>query len=344
MINLKNIDRKIFRTAYNYYRRKGFPYVDLRPYELLLEYKKVLEAKPQITRRYDFEGKTYLSVGTSNQGTEFCRHFMRHQYDVRVFASAGSPVDAFNKRKLLLKSIKMNYFYNSNISDIYLRNYLARVEWHQFATNFRPVAAKAIYERFLKNNSITYDYCSGFGGRLLGFITNKYFKNSIYIGVDPSTKSYNGLREMASFCEAGENRVRIFKECAEDFLPKEYIGNVDFAFSSPPYFCKELYSDEDTQSYKRYPEYSSWRKNFLKRTIKNCFCLLKQNGFFAINIANVKIKGKLYPCGDDAIKFSERIFGKLHDRIALPMNTLFGVEGAPKKMEEIFVFKKENRK
>ena len=339
MIEIKNIDHWILKRAYNHYKKNGFPFVSLTPHELLIDFKKILESNPKITKRYDYKGRLYYSVGTGFAGIEFCKHFMPHQYTVKVFGSSGSPVDAFKKKKLLRKSIKMAYHYTGRIEDVPIRTYLSRVEWHQFATNFRPVAAKAIYERYLQNNSVVYDFCAGFGGRLSGFLANKYAKTSKYIGVDPSIPAVDGLNNIVKFLHA-KNKVDIHKTVAESFCPSELHGKINLAFSSPPYFCKELYSDDKDQSFKKYPTYDLWRVFFLRKIIKNCYKLLKPGGHLIINIADININKKNYPCGRDAEYFGIKIFGKLKETLALPMNASFGAEGNPKKMEKIYVFQK----
>ena len=68
---------------------------------------------------------------------------------------------------------------------------------------------------------------------------------------------------------------------------KKYENYFDTIFTSPPYFDVEKYSDEDTQSYKRYKTIDSWNKNFLHETLRLIIPTLKENGILAINIADV---------------------------------------------------------
>ena len=60
-------------------------------------------------------------------------------------------------------------------------------------------------------------------------------------------------------------------------------------FTSPPYFDRERYSDEDTQSWKRYPSEDSWLNGFLFRALQNAWDHLDEGGRIAINISDVKI-------------------------------------------------------
>ena len=84
----------------------------------------------------------------------------------------------------------------------------------------------------------------------------------------------------------GKKTTQIYNCGAED-LPWNEISNVDCAFTSPPYFNVEKYSDEDTQSYVRYKNIDSWNEDFLHKAIGKMIPTLKKDGILAINIADV---------------------------------------------------------
>ncbi len=50
----------------------------------------------------------------------------------------------------------------------------------------------------------------------------------------------------------------------------------------------EKYSDEPTQSYRKFPTKDLWINNFLGRTFANCYDGLKPNRFMLINIADTR--------------------------------------------------------
>ena len=68
---------------------------------------------------------------------------------------------------------------------------------------------------------------------------------------------------------------------------QQYKGKVDFFFTSPPYFSAEGYSDDENQSYKKFPDYHLWRDGFLKPTLETAVEYLKSGGHLAFNIADV---------------------------------------------------------
>ena len=99
-------------------------------------------------------------------------------------------------------------------------------------------------------NGVVYDMSGGFGGRLFGFLVSQ---SSTYIGVEPSTKTFNGLNnikqdyfnnfnkeDMSLFPQ--EKDIYLYKTGSEDFRPDK--NSVDFCFTSPPYFNCEKYSNE----------------------------------------------------------------------------------------------------
>ena len=93
---------------------------------------------------------------------------------------------------------------------------------------------------------------------------------------------------------------------SEDFKGKDfekYDNYFDLYFTSPPYFDTERYSDDETQSYIKFPTYSGWVKGFYRETIYNACRALKNDGVFVINIfekvQNIKEITKLFlaDCG-----------------------------------------------
>ena len=74
----------------------------------------------------------------------------------------------------------------------------------------------------------------------------------------------------------------MYKLGSEEFRPER--ESLDLCFTSPPYFDTEKYSDEETQSYKKFPTLDGWIDGFMRKTIDNCRYGLKPNGRLIINI------------------------------------------------------------
>lgn len=204
----------------------------------------------------------------------------------------ASIYDAFYDDAKLFKCL-LNYLQNRKIYTLRTAFFSrSRYMWNA-ATNFLPIRAKTIYERFCPKNGIIYDYSAGFGGRLLGALSSK--NNYKYIAVEPNSDTYYNLLQLGKIIENvtnRENSFEIYQECSQNFLPKE---KVDFAFSCPPFFDLERYSNQSTQSIIKYPKYKDWLEQYVKPTVKNCYAALKDKGIFAVDLMNYTKRGsKVY--------------------------------------------------
>lgn len=164
-------------------------------------------------------------------------------------------------------------------------------------TNFAPMNARELFSRFTPENGVVWDYCTGFGGRALGALSSP--KNIKYVGTDPNTETMYNLHRMCEFMKEtyegdvtlGIPEVNYELRCmgAEDF---DYPDNsIDFAFSSPPYFDLEIYSDEDTQSVNKYSGLDGWLEGFVRPTVMNLYRVLKPGSMYGVNIADFEHSG-----------------------------------------------------
>jgi hypothetical protein len=144
-------------------------------------------------------------------------------------------------------------------------------------SNFRPVAARDIYQRC--EAKVVFDPCAGWGGRLLGATAAR----AEYIGVDASQLTVQGLHRMAQ--DLGTSATLVFG-AIEDGSPIR--AEADVAFTSPPYFDTEQYSADPQQSWMRYRTYGAWRDGFLAPLVYRMAVAVRSGGVVAINIADVR--------------------------------------------------------
>ena len=98
----------------------------------------------------------------------------------------------------------------------------------------------------------------------------------------------------------------------------------DFAFTSPPYFRKEHYSEDDTQSWVRYKTGDAWRDGFLAPMMALQHAALKPGCRSLINIADVKIGSKTYPLVEWTKQAAARV-GLAYERtLEFPLARRFG--------------------
>ena len=118
---------------------------------------------------------------------------------------------------------------------------------------------------------------------------------------------------------------------SEEFWPDK--NSIDLCFTSPPYFDWEKYSEEETQSYKKYPEAKDWLDGFLWNTMDRCHYGLKSGGILAMNVANTR---RIKNFEEETVKLAKEIHFKHIDTWRLQLSSQ---TGSP-KYEPIFIFQK----
>jgi DNA modification methylase len=134
---------------------------------------------------------------------------------------------------------------------------------------------------------------------------------------------------------------------------QKYKGQLDFVFTSPPYFNREQYSQQETQSFKSHPTYEDWRDNFLKPTLKTAYEYLKNDRYLAWNIANIKVGlDKYIPLEEDSIAIMKELGAEYKGKLKMAMSRMIGIDneteslnavdidGTMVKYEPIFIFYK----
>ncbi len=252
----------------------------------------------------------------------------------------------------------------------------------QPAVNFPPLTARYLYERYTDHINIDeledkqlniYDPSSGWGGRILGAMSSK--KQIHYVGTDPNTDNFidevgiSRYEYVANFYNnevlggndfwdtEHKNTFHYFQMGSEhigdhpDF--QQYKGKLDMVFTSPPYFDREQYSEDEEQSYKSYPQYDDWRDNFLKPTLTNAYESLRNDRYLLWNIADIKIgTNKFHPLEQDSIDILLSLGADYQGKLKMLMTSMVGVNqskvknavkvnGKYLKYEPMFVFYKK---
>ena len=157
------------------------------------------------------------------------------------------------------------------------------------ASQFKPVIAKAFYDKFNSKNVL--DFSAGWGDRLAGFYASDSGKH--YVGIDPNLDNHPAYERQAEFYKKQKTFFEDLKTAefitqpAEDVDYSKYEGFFDTIFTSPPYFNTEKYSQHPTQSYLRYKKIDDWNRNFLHKTLEKIIPTLTADGILAVNIADV---------------------------------------------------------
>lgn len=307
-----------------------------------------------------FDGDT-VSTGL-NVGTTLCSWFFPNLFktpsirDMTPDKAGGETAwDKFYNRKFLERVISFCYNYNYTESSGTVGypglNPMSGIRMiGSVPTNFRPMNAKAIYERFVKPGGVIWDPSVGFGGRILGALSssNEYH----YIGTDPNTESIYNAHRLGTAIEKVSGRKDSFELycCGSEDLRLDE-KSVDFVFTSPPYFDLEQYGSDGgdfnsaNQSYKRFPELEAWMEGYVRGTIQNIRHCLKKRSYCAINIADFEGRGGKVSYVDWWRTISEEEGLQYYDTVYLGIRArsgskLLGDEDGSLKQENILIFKK----
>ena len=260
-----------------------------------------------------------------------------------------------------------------------------RLSCGQPAVNVPALTAKWIYENYTSHIEQEeplhiYDSSSGWGGRILGAMSSR--KKTHYVGTDPNPDTFipelgiSRYEYVAKFyndkcvddysdtltkffqVEKQGNTYELFQDGSEliHLNPRfqKYEGKLDLAFTSPPYFNREQYSQDENQSFIAYGEYDDWRENFLRPTLTTIYNYLKNDRYVLWNIADIKIgSNTYYPLEQDSIDILTELGCEYKGKLKMLMTRMVGLDptksgiknsvkhnGKAYKFEPIFVFHK----
>lgn len=150
-------------------------------------------------------------------------------------------------------------------------------------TNFFPMAAQEVYRRWAPEGGVVWDMSCGFGGRMLGALTSP--KHLTYIGTDPAGETIHNLGRLGNLTESVTGRRHSYE--LHQAGSEEDIGlvsEVDFAFTSPPYWNLEWYETTDKDQ-----TLEGWFEKYVTDTIKQIYRALKPGARYAVNIADFDV-------------------------------------------------------
>jgi hypothetical protein len=335
---LRHDDLASCRSDFEHHRREGFPVYSLKRDEkrqelldlLVADHAGIIDAKGRIKQ--------------TMHGLALAWHYQPFAWTVRC-GNRKTPIEVFTDDQSFLKAIERRTKLGNAFSDSGLRKILRTFSSTQSVSNFRPSAAAAVYHRLLpESGGVVWDMSAGFGGRLLGALACD--KVDLYIGTDPSTHAMDGLREMADelvpMAEQFGRRtleVELHQVGSEDFVPGRY--SLDLAFTSPPYAGWERYSDEPSQSHRKFLTQDEWLRGFIGATLRNCAHGLRRSGILAINIASVAAYPNLATV---FLRYAKDNGWSLIETLHLQLSKMVGLKHigkSPFKTEPIFVFRKK---
>jgi len=326
-----------FRADIERHRREGFPVYSLNRDEkwhallglLVADHATLIDAKGHIRQ--------------SMFGLALAWNYFPYAWTIKC-GSRKTPIELFRNDQLLMQAMEKRVRFRHAATPSGLRKILRTFSSTQSVSNFRPTAAAAVYHRLLpEDGGVVWDMCGGFGGRLLGALACDRVDK--YIGTDPDSHAIQGLREMAEelvpvAAQLGRRtlEVELHQTGSEVFAPER--ESLELCFTSPSYFGWEQYSNESSQSHRRFPSKESWLHKYIGATLRNCSYGLRRNGMLALNIANVASYPSL---ARDVVVYAESNGWRLVETLHLQLSKMIGLKHLTKgafKSEPVFVFKK----
>jgi len=294
--------------------------------------------------RYNTVSENVLGLG-NNRGQTINRFLFPNMMTAEPKGRGSNSLrDRFLDDAKLRRAIRICFEFRNGDRLVYptaLRRSLELVTGENIQ-NFKPQNARAIVEHLCPVLwGDVYDYSAGYGGRLLGITASNMNYN--YTAVDPNTETVQYLNFLNNCIqEAVGAKGTIVQSVSEDYEPDD----VDLAFSSPPYFDLEKYSDEPTQCMVNYTTLDEWFDGYVAPTMTNIHRGLNSDGLFATNIADYKTYGQKEPVEvcERWIATAERIGFKHTGTIKMMLNTRPGVgndkTAGREKWEGVYVFTK----
>lgn len=253
---------EIVDNIFRFYRKKGFPYASYTEERRDFLFRSFMQTPPKVV-----DG----TIQFNSSGNALCESFFPNMYDAKR-SGYEAPREAWEDDTSLRGLVTNRLRYAKIISDASMRTGIKLEK--SCVSNFKPMVAKALYERYEASRIL--DYSAGYGARLLAAAS----VGAEYHGYDPCKATFINLGKFRDYLSGNlDFKAEFF---CSPFEKSEIRENYyDLAFSSPPYFDYEWYSDDSGQSIKNYPSRVEWMEKFWCETVRRSLRSLVDGGRFA---------------------------------------------------------------
>lgn len=196
------------------------------------------------------------------------------------------------------------------------------------ASFFSPSKAYHIIDRWCPEGEVRYfDPSGGFGARMLAFAAAR--PEGHYSCCEPARSTRNDLLDLSQKLPLNVLVSPVGSEAVS--IPPD---SIDFIFTSPPYYDKEKYSNDEGQSWVKFPTETEWEAGYLLPTMKTCFSALMTGCFAIFNVDE--------PRREMFLRAAALSGFLLHDeeRLSLPADHFSRKAGRNATSEPVLVFRK----
>ena len=166
-------------------------------------------------------------------GSSIVRHFHESIWEAHVGKNI-SPVECWNNKELLEKTVKNRMIYSSRLSSQSIVDGFNVCKIAPKVSVFNPMSAKYLIKTYLNEFSEVFDPFSGFSGRMLGCCA----LGKKYVGQDINTKHVIESNRIIDYLKLDAS----VKE--QDIFIDQ--GKYECLFTCPPYGLKEIWNENET--------------------------------------------------------------------------------------------------
>lgn len=166
-------------------------------------------------------------------GSSIVRHFHESIWEAHVGKNI-SPVECWNNKELLEKTVKNRMIYSSRLSSQSIVDGFNVSKIAPKVSVFNPMLAKYLIKTYLNEFSEVFDSFSGFSGRMLGCCA----LGKKYVGQDINTKHVIESNRIIDYLKLDAS----VKE-QDIFIDR---GKYECLFTCPPYGLKEIWNEHET--------------------------------------------------------------------------------------------------
>ena len=166
-------------------------------------------------------------------GSSIVRHFHESIWEAHVGKNI-SPVECWNNKELLEKTVKNRMIYSSRLSSQSIVDGFNICKIAPKVSVFNPMSAKYLIKTYLNEFSEVFDPFSGFSGRMLGCCA----LGKKYVGQDINTKHVIESNRIIDY-------LRLNASVKEQDIFIDH-GNYECLFTCPPYGLKEIWNEHET--------------------------------------------------------------------------------------------------
>jgi len=164
---------------------------------------------------------------------------------------------------------------------------------HNSFSHFSSYWIKAFIEEY--NIKSIYDFCGGWGHRLLGAMNINYIYN------DVDERTYKNCIFIFNDLDFPNKNKIFYNKDSSQFIPNQ---KYDAVFTCPPYYNTEEYNNKNTSSI-LYNNYVDWLNKWWRASVKNS--LINCNKYFSFVINNKYKYDMVKICKEENLKYTKEI-------------------------------------